>query len=308
MPQPKAPETYIAHLGRDPAFRDEIVPIRKNIGSAPGNEVISPPPPEDVDRPIDPEETRVLGFGLGRSSDIEQMQVETNKLTSSLLRCNTSLQPLVTPTQAKAAMFYTSKYCSKDPFELSSTLSLFHQAQISMRKYGSTASDAGTAARNAKCLLQKVLNKIGNIEVSAQQAADAMLVNESFFTTHKFRYVFIWDALQRIRVARASERRCNDDASSSEDASSEDEEVSASYKQPERIVLDGDGNVTAMTQYHQYKNKGDQLKYLSLYDYVANIKMIRVQKKNKGDSVAIGMQQNGQGLSMHCRGRRSFKR
>ena len=207
MPRPETPETYIAHLGRDPAFTDEIMPTRKISGSAPGNEIISPPPPYDPERPIDPEETRVLGFGLGRSSKIEQMQVETNKLTSSLLRCNTSMQPLVTPTQAKAAMFYTSKYCSKDPFELSSTLSLFHQAQISMRKYGSTASDAGTASRNAKCLLQKVLNKIGNIEISAQQAADAMLGNESFFTTHKFRFVFIWDVLQRIRIATASERR-----------------------------------------------------------------------------------------------------
>ena len=105
MPQPEAPETYIAQLGRDPAVSDEIVPTRKISGSAPGNEIIEPPPPEDAERPIDAEETRILGFGLGRSSKVEQMQVETNKLTSSLLRCNTSLQPLVTPTQAKAAMF-----------------------------------------------------------------------------------------------------------------------------------------------------------------------------------------------------------
>ena len=315
MPQPEAPETYVAHLARDPAIIEKLVPKRKISGSVPGNEIIEPPPPEDPERPVDAEEIRVLGFGLGRSSDIEQMQVETNKLTSSLLRCNTSMQPLVTPTQAKAAMFYTSKYCSKDPFELSSTLSLFHQAQLSMRKYGSTASDAGTAARNAKCLLQKVLNKIGNIEVSAQQAADAMLGNESFFTTHKFRYVFIWDVLQRIRIARSSERRSNDDANNSEDesksdddaTSSEHEEIGVSEKQQERIVLDGDGNVTAMTQFHQYMNKGDPLKPLCLYDYVACIKMIRVKKK-PGESIAVGMQQNDQGISVQRRGRRSFKR
>ena len=231
------------------------------------------------------------------------MQVETNKLTSSLLRCNTSMQPLVTPTQAKAAMFYTSKYCSKDPFELSSTLSLFHQEQISMRKWGSIATDAGTASRNAKCLLQKVLNKIGNIEVSAQQAADAMIGNESFFTTHKFRFVFIWDVLQRVRVARASERRSNDDNG----ASSDDEEVHDSDMQAEKIVLDGDGNVTALTQFHQYMNRGEHLKHLSLYDYVACIKMIRVHKK-EGAPIAIGLQDNHQGESTHHRGRRSFKR
>ena len=131
------------------------------------------------------------------------------------------MQPLVTPSQAKSAMFYSSKYCSKDPFQLSSALSLFHQAQIAMRKYGSSATDAGTASRNAKCLLQKVLNKIGNIEVSAQQAADAMLGNDSFFSTHKFRYVFIWDVLKRINIIRASERRMNEDVSDA----SETEEV-----------------------------------------------------------------------------------
>ena len=303
MPRPEAPETYVAHLDKDPAFTDVLMPMRKFINSVPGHEIISPPPLEDTERPVDAEENRILGFGLGRSSKVEQMQVETNKLTSSLLRCNTSLQPLVTPTQAKAAMFYTSKYCSKDPFELSSTLSLFHQAQISMRKWGSTAADAGTAARNAKCLLQKVLNKIGNIEVSAQQAADAMLGNESFFSTHKFRFVFIWDVLQRVRVARASERRSNDD----DVISSEDEDVYDSDRQAEKIALDGDGNVTALTQFHQYINRGDHLKHLSLYDYVACIKMIRVQKKQDA-SIAIELQENDQGVSMHPRGRPSLKR
>ena len=172
-------------------------------------------------------------FGLGRSSKVEQMQVETNKLTSSLLRCNTSMQPLFTPTQAKAALFYTSKYCSKDPFELSSSLSLFHQAQILMRKWGSTMADAGTAARNTKCLLQKVLNKIGNIEISAQQVADVMLGNEWFFSTHTFHFVFIWGVLQRVRVARASERRSNED----DETSSEDEEVDDTDKQAEKLFL-----------------------------------------------------------------------
>ena len=303
MPQPSTPETYVAELDIDPSFTDKLMPMRKFSDSAPGNEIISPPPPEDPARPIDPEETRILGFGLGRSSKIEQMQFETNKLTSSLLRCNTSMQPLVTPSQAKAAMFYSSKYCSKDPFELSSTLSLFHQAQIAMRKYGSSASDAGSASRSAKCLLQKVLNKIGNIEVSAQQAADAMLGNDSFFSSHQFRFVFIWDVLRRIRIARASERRLNEDDSDISDS----EEYDATDKQAERIVLDGDGNITALTQYDKYVNKGDQLKDLPLYDYVACIKTIRV-KKMQDSSVRVGLQEIDTAATVPRRGRRSFKR
>ena len=126
-----------------------------------------------------------------------------------------------------------------------------------MRKWGSTAADAGTASRNAKCLLQKVLNKIGNIEVSAQQAADAMIGNDSFFSTHTFRYVFIWDVLRRVREASVSESMANDDNGSSSD--DEDDAVQA-----ENIVVDGDGNVTAMTKYHQYINRGKHLTHLPL--------------------------------------------
>ena len=109
--------------------------------------------------------------------------------------------------------------------------------------------------------------------MSAQQAADAMLGNDSFFSTHKFRFVFIWDVLQRIRAARASERRLNEDDSDVSDR----EEHDASDKQAERIVLDGDGNVTAITQFDKYVNKGDDLDALPLYDYVANIRTIRVK-------------------------------
>ena len=69
-----------------------------------------------------------------------------------------------------------------------------------------------------------------------------MLGNESFFTTHKFRYVFIWDVLRRIKIARASERRSSDDATTSGD-----EEVGASDKHPERFVLDRDSNITPLT-------------------------------------------------------------
>ena len=56
------------------------------------------------------------------------------------------------------------------------------------------------------------------------------------------------------------------------------EEDNAGDKQQETIVLDGDGRVTAMTQYDQYVNKGHHLRSFSLYDYVACIKMKRIPR------------------------------
>ena len=73
-----------------------------------------------------------------------------------------------------------------------------------------------------------------------------------FFSTHEFRFVFIWDVLQRIRIARASMGRINEDDSDMNNGVNTDvndrEEPDASDRQAERIVLDGDGNVTAITQ------------------------------------------------------------
>ena len=84
MPHPSAPETYITELDKDPAFTDTLKPMRKFSGSVPGNKIISPPRVEEAERPLKPEDTCILGFWLGRSFKTEQMQVETNKLTSSL--------------------------------------------------------------------------------------------------------------------------------------------------------------------------------------------------------------------------------
>ena len=279
LPQPEAPFTYFAEIVGITNSSNEVVPVQKFPESIPGNEVISMPQPTDNERPVDPLETRTIAFGLGRSSGVEQMQVETNKLTSSLLRCNTSMQPLVSPSQAKAAMFYSSKYCSKDPFELSSTLSLFQQAQIALRKYGSSAEDAGTASRNAKILLQKVLNKIGNIEVSAQQAADAMLGNDSFFSSHKFRFIFIWDGLRQIKLRQ----RLKSDMQVDELFSSDDDGSDHGDREPASIEINREGKIVTLTQFEQYLYRGEQLKEVSLYDYVACIRMIKVKQRKMVD-------------------------
>ena len=45
-------------------------------------------------------------------------------------------------------------------------------------------------------------------------------------------------------------------------------------EQAEMIVSDGDANVTALTHFDKYVNKGQYLEDLSLFDYVACIKMI----------------------------------
>ena len=184
-------KTYITEIIADPTKPNDIVPIRRFPRSLLGEEFISEPPTLDSASPVDPNETRVIACGLRRTSNLEQRQCESNPLSTSLLRCNTSMQPTIAPTQAKNSVFYSSKYCSKNPYRLSSTLSLLYTAQLHLRKYGSKASDFGSPLRTTKCLIQKVLHKAGQIEVADQQAAAANLGMESFYSSHKFCYVFI---------------------------------------------------------------------------------------------------------------------
>ena len=112
-----------------------------------------------MNAPLDPFEDRITALGLARMTPLEQYQVEANDLTMSLLRCNTSMQPLIAPSQAKSASYYAAKYVSKDPFELSSSLPFLYQAQIDHQRFGSKAEDHGTESRKTKSVIQKVLNK-----------------------------------------------------------------------------------------------------------------------------------------------------
>ena len=179
-PRPIAPRTYFADIVPDLTITDDLVPTRRFPTDPNGDEKISDPTPRSDDSPIDAFDLRIIASGLRRTNEVEQKQCESNPLTTVLLRCNTSIQPTIAPTQARNAVFYSSKYCSKNPYKLSSTLSLLYTAQLALRKYGSVADDAGSPTRNTKCLMQKVLHKTGQIEVGDQQAAPANLSNDFF--------------------------------------------------------------------------------------------------------------------------------
>ena len=91
--------TYITELR---AVKDEETgiwkPERRFPLTADGLETISEPPPIDLNNPLDPFDERITGFGMARRNEVEQYQVEANDLTTSLLRCNTSMQPLISPS------------------------------------------------------------------------------------------------------------------------------------------------------------------------------------------------------------------
>ena len=127
---------------------------------------------------------------------------------------------------------------------------------MALRQYGSVAEDAGTKTPNAKFFIQKVLHKTGLIEVGAQQAAAANLGYNSFFSTHKFSYIFIWDAVKRLRRRNVDEQSQNDDSDSDDFESA--------------LELDEDGKFFSISQFDKHFWWSSALAHLSLYDYACS--------------------------------------
>ena len=293
--------TYITELT---AVKDSVtgkwIPIRKFPADGDGHEKISNPPTIDENAPIDPIDDRIIGCGLARTTPLEQYQVEANDITTSLLRCNTSMQPLISPSQAKSASYYAANYVSKDPYELSSSLPFLYQAQLELQKYGSKAEDHGQKSRNLKVLMEKLLHKVNKIEVSSQQAACAMLGYDSFYSSHDFSYCFAWDALKRYHESQRQYEYSDVDSESSSDDTSEDfelldeeyevDQLAANslrkkfipkFKSSGKLVVNKNGNVIAISQFIKYINRGPAFAAYSLYDYAAIVRHHNSVKKER---------------------------
>ena len=119
--------TYFTDIISDPTIPNDIVPTRRFPTDSNGEERISHPPKPNDNSPVDAFDERVIESGVRRTSKIEQYQAESNPLITVLLRCNTSIQPTIAPTQARNAVFYSSKYCSKNPYKLSSPFHCYRQ-------------------------------------------------------------------------------------------------------------------------------------------------------------------------------------
>ena len=124
------------------------------------------------------------------------------------------------------------------------------QANEEYNKYGSRAEDNGTSIRKATNILQKTLNKSGYLEVADQQAAAAVLGYDSFFSSHKFNYCFIWDARARWLSLHCS---------SSNDADIDDTNDDVEHDGVLNIEVDDSGKLFGLSQFEMYVHRGDML-------------------------------------------------
>ena len=243
-------------------------------------ERIDEPPAQTPGNPFANPDTRVVGFSLKRVDEFEQNQVEQNDMCTVCLQCNTCIAPLVTGSQGKAAKYYICKYCAKQPYKLLRTLALIQQALEEIKKYGSTAEDAGTALRQTKHLLEKLLNKTNIAEVSGQQAAARGLFFDAYLCTHRLnKFVSPWEAVRTHRERYG------------EEVSEENVDVES-----HRLEFSTDtGRAVTTSPWEMYRHRGEALRKLSNYDYCAIIGVKQLPKASADDEKDEEKEYSGRG-------------
>ena len=261
FPQPQAEKTFFGEIYLND--NDEAVCKERISSPAPrGDNLFSVP------------DERVIVHRLARRDEFEENQVPINDMTTALLRCNTSIQPIMTLKSAKAAGYYTANYMKKHPFELDRFIPLLLQIEEEQRKYPSTASDAKEASRKGKNFMQKLINKCGILEISDQQATAAVLGYNSWVSSHKQGFFHPWDAIEYYHEKVYNKGITDDDSDDDSDIELlTDLEVNADSQE-----------VTSISTLDRYLCRGPELQKLSLFMYTTMIGH-RVPLKTKSTDV-----------------------
>ena len=107
---------------------------------------------------------------------------------------------IAAPGSAQSAIYYISKYMSKNPTQAKSILPLVYTAVSKRKLYPSKAQNSGTSQRNATYLTQIILNLInGADECSDQMAASAVYNLPSFTSSHNFVNLYAVDFIKYVK-------------------------------------------------------------------------------------------------------------
>ncbi|MEL7339522.1 MAG: hypothetical protein AAGM67_03480, partial [Bacteroidota bacterium] len=185
--------------------------------------------------PLPPEDRRLIVMDVARPLEPDAYTVEFNPTNIACARCNVCDSNCGSSVESKAALFYLIKYITKNPTELSMSLSLIYAARKEMLLYPSIAEDAGSAQRNAKYLLTKICNRLAGMEeYSATLVAQALLGAPSFYTSHSFWYCYIWSAVKYVKESHSLPSDLNTMAQGRDEEVDEDEEE----KEEEKVEAD----------------------------------------------------------------------
>ena len=77
----------------------------------------------------------VITIPLKRSTEKDKAMTEFNEILTGCLKCNTCITPVGCGQDAKAAVFFNTSYCTKNPCKLTECLPLLQIARRNAQKY-----------------------------------------------------------------------------------------------------------------------------------------------------------------------------
>jgi hypothetical protein len=299
-------------LCRPQALYSETHPviITRNPDRSISSSTDIPPPCCELDL-FHRENTRFLYWELKREPHLDEngdidtsngYMVEFNKTLTACLKCNTCVSLLGDDAQAKSATFYMIKYMTKDPIATASTLSIIIEA-AQKQHIPSLADDAGTPSRNAKLLLQRILNRnTAQSEYGQTLCAAVLLGYDSSIKSHNSSWCFTTSAIdmvsQFVQENDVQQSNVLDDFSTeAEDASMIDtlKDIGDYVQNDSDGVVqisndDEEGPKLKISTAEQYKHRGQCLKDLNLYEYGALI--METKRKEERTSKGAGRKRN----------------
>jgi len=216
--------------------------------------------------------------------------VPFNPACSAVLGCNTAMMLLGSIEQCKTAIFYTLDYMTKDAQALENSLSVIYNAKMQISKNQSKASDSGSAERNTKHILQRIVNNLsGQVETSAMMAAASLLGMPSTMCSHSFWFCYIRPAIHFVKQILTSTDAIFSDIELTEndtDENSDDlfDDVSRSQTSSDAgtsQIFEIQGKYIAVHQHIHYAYRGLNLRHLSFYEYCGIIQISKKKFVNK---------------------------
>ncbi|KAH9848178.1 hypothetical protein C2E23DRAFT_710553, partial [Lenzites betulinus] len=205
------------------------------------------------------------------------------------LRCNMDIQFIGSGEEAKAVIYYITDYITKSPLKAHVS---YAALELAIRRLAETDSSGGSlpdSRERSKRLLQRTaFALISNQELSAPQVASYLMEFEDHFTSHRYANLY-WTSFERfvdhVQPCRSSSHEHTDDAPLDADHAGNGADSNDPEPMPSSITGDDagleevaisstpDGTIVQLSsQLMDYTHRGNSLRALSVWDYVATIR------------------------------------
>lgn len=211
-----------------------------------------------------------------------------NEMIIRAIRCNMDIKFIGSGPSTKAVIYYITDYITKSQLK---THVAFAALELAVKKLNDNENEDDLATTRAKRLLQKcAYAMVSHQELSAQQVCSYLMDFEDHFTSHEYRNIF-WKSFE-IYVDRVlpliapddSEPHTEETNGDCTDHFENDDRGEAEEGDEVGVTTNIAGEIVPKNgQVLDYMQRGDALRQISLWEYVAGIHKLTKKRVSNGN-------------------------